>query len=732
MQDYIDQYKEGNLLDLPRMRSLAPPDLSKLKQTHPGRTPGPEGDLVEFVTEERIPAMLSISEMWDPGDLRDYFSSDVLGILPRVAKATYTELSVVAGLNLLQISVTGRKREDVDEALDKLHTSLGFVVLIQEPLHDLVVLPSRDETGEYHLGKLMDIDRVSGCVVEDCQKLKFPLEKAMIPYSLASKVRERIQKASPPPTTDASVPAYGSSLSVQSAPLAWSQSDFPDLSNMSPLRRPIQVKSPSWPSLSTANSPTRWPHPPGKLMSDQDDTSRVVAAPTFPSPPLKPPLHEITKSEHKTQVNHLREVTVPHPRLPELVKLGASRLAFGTKIRKPASQIEDKPASKMGSPGMPEFMAIQTTHQKDCSTTPLSTTSSSQSCPSESSHPLSQSPPCHATPPSSSTSSPPSLRRASRPGSPEFIPSTKRPKYSPGNREKLASVRFPSYQSLGTKSTLPNTSTSDVRGTEKELQDRLVLPGTISQPSSSADSLAVSEPSKLIGSASLERPSCVPKIFYRMKPPVPPKPQGISGHAVGKAKPLRSEATPCTEASKLPRVMTKPASPSDLSKELVRSQTLIDLDPVDEAPRSASPVLHSDLTGLQIGDQIGILSLENFTHVQPDLDREMSQDRLDTNPSVQTSSSRNTAVALVNQVVVPKVSEIPGLAVITDTISAAEPNSQGQLLDISDNAQGNASPSPEEPPTEEDGQLPLVYIIDGMPIIPCIEVLMSAPQEKIL
>lgn len=72
--------------------------------------------------------MLSISEMWDPGDLRDYFSSDVLGILPRVAKATYTELSVVAGLNLLQISVTGRKREDVDEALDKLHTSLGFVV----------------------------------------------------------------------------------------------------------------------------------------------------------------------------------------------------------------------------------------------------------------------------------------------------------------------------------------------------------------------------------------------------------------------------------------------------------------------------------------------------------------------------------------------------------------------------------------------------------------------------
>lgn len=113
------------------MRSLAPPDLPKSKQTHPGIAAGPEGDLVEFVTEEKTPAMLSmssISEVWDPGDLWDYFSTDILGVLPRVAEATYTEVSAVAGPNILQISVTGRKKEDVDEALDKLHTSLGFLV----------------------------------------------------------------------------------------------------------------------------------------------------------------------------------------------------------------------------------------------------------------------------------------------------------------------------------------------------------------------------------------------------------------------------------------------------------------------------------------------------------------------------------------------------------------------------------------------------------------------------
>jgi len=82
--------------------------------------------------------MLSISEVWNPGDLRDYFSSDILGILPRIAEATYTELSVVPGPNLLHINVTGRKREDVDEALDKLHTSLGFVV---SPRSSFTLLP---------------------------------------------------------------------------------------------------------------------------------------------------------------------------------------------------------------------------------------------------------------------------------------------------------------------------------------------------------------------------------------------------------------------------------------------------------------------------------------------------------------------------------------------------------------------------------------------------------------
>lgn len=566
---------------------------------------------------------------------------------------------------------------------------------------------------------------MSGCVVEDRQSLRFPLEKVMIPYSEASQAQDGKQGESSPPKTDVTVlPGDGFSQSIQSViPLAWSQSDFPDLGSKSPSKHPVQVKIAPWPSLSTANSPKRWPIIPNPSMSTQDDTNRIAPGPVLANLPNKPPLPEAFKPAPAIQAAHLREVTVPNPR-HEFTKPGALRLSIGTKVRKPATLIEDKPELKVVSSSLSEPLAIAMSHQKERSTTPLSTASSSQqSFPSESSRNfLSQSPPPrHVTPPSSSASPPPPLRRASRPGSPEIIPAIKRPKYTPGTRETLASVLLPGSQSLDSTFTPPLTSDKDLRGTEKELQNPLVLLDAISQPSTTASALAAAQPSEPIGLASLGRPNCAPNILHRPKPPVPPKPKELSGHAVVKFKSLASGPSVSTETSKPPQVKMEPESPPNLPTNVVECQTLIDFGSVEEAFRPSSPVLHSDLSGLQIGNQIEVLPRDNVTKTQPDL-------VLDPNLHLKALSSEDTPVSLVDEEVIPEVPDIPESTV--DTISDAKPLSQDQLLGGSDPPQGNASPSPEQPSIEEDGHIPLVYIVDGVPVIPCVEVLMSASPGK--
>lgn len=88
------------------------------------------GDLLEFTTVELEAsyATESASILWDPGDLRDYFLTDKLHVLTRVGEASQTEISITANPNApLKITVAGL-RPDVDEALDMLQASLGFIV----------------------------------------------------------------------------------------------------------------------------------------------------------------------------------------------------------------------------------------------------------------------------------------------------------------------------------------------------------------------------------------------------------------------------------------------------------------------------------------------------------------------------------------------------------------------------------------------------------------------------
>lgn len=96
----------------------------------PATLPLEPGDLLEFTTVELEAsyATESASVVWDPGDLRDYFLTDKLHVLSRVGEASKTDISITANSNdPLKITVAGL-RPDVDEALDMLQSSLGFIV----------------------------------------------------------------------------------------------------------------------------------------------------------------------------------------------------------------------------------------------------------------------------------------------------------------------------------------------------------------------------------------------------------------------------------------------------------------------------------------------------------------------------------------------------------------------------------------------------------------------------
>jgi hypothetical protein len=51
----------------------------------------------------------------------------------RIAEDTHTDISIVANSDPIQIRLAGLTPEDVDEALEKLQGSLGFIVRSNSP-----------------------------------------------------------------------------------------------------------------------------------------------------------------------------------------------------------------------------------------------------------------------------------------------------------------------------------------------------------------------------------------------------------------------------------------------------------------------------------------------------------------------------------------------------------------------------------------------------------------------
>lgn len=109
------------------MHSLIPNDLQAMPPP-PKSSSSEPADLLDFGTMDVKSYSRSMNRTWSPGELGHYFMTDRFNVMFRIAEDTHTDISIVANSDPLQIRLAGLTPEDVDEALEKLQGSLGFIV----------------------------------------------------------------------------------------------------------------------------------------------------------------------------------------------------------------------------------------------------------------------------------------------------------------------------------------------------------------------------------------------------------------------------------------------------------------------------------------------------------------------------------------------------------------------------------------------------------------------------
>ncbi|KAJ5999969.1 hypothetical protein N7481_000378 [Penicillium waksmanii] len=441
-------------------------------------------DLLDFGPMDVKPHSRSTNRTWSPGELGHYFLTDRFNIMFRIAEDTHTDISIVANSDPLQIRLAGLTPEDVDEALDKLQGSLGFI----EPPNDIAVLGSNDEVPRYRMKKLMDTDRATGQRLVEDLSLKYNLKNVMIPYSQAP----AIVTISPTPRVTTAPRHPTPPHAGAKAPTKW-DSEFPKLDT--PAQKISPQSSSAWPALSPPTSASRYP---------------------IRSPP--PP----ARTTQPMQPSIAPQVKIPVVQQSEIGKLATPRIPNVRKTRKPASVTDENIAPRALSLSSPLTPAAIIKTRQERSPTPETTVSSLPSRESGLSSPLSSPPPPQTTPSSSPPTSPPT-RYISRPGSPVSLSIVKRPEFNPGTRDRPAGIRFPGG--------LPCDATRPVAisASHAALQDSLEMVGNVPHPSSPiatplvrrpTESLALTRQKLLFGLPI----SSIPERSSSKRPPVPPKP----------------------------------------------------------------------------------------------------------------------------------------------------------------------------------------------------------------
>ncbi|CAI7571787.1 unnamed protein product [Penicillium pancosmium] len=526
LNEYFNQHKDDHLLDLPRMHSLIPNDLQAMPP--PPKSSSEPADLLDFGAMDVKTYSRSMNRTWSPGELGHYFMTDRFNVMFRIAEDTHTDISIVANSDPLQIRLAGLTPEDVDEALEKLKGSLGFIALLLEPPNDIVVLGSNDEVPRYRMMKLMDTDRATGQRLAADLSLRYNLKNVMIPYSQAPAVVSISPTPRVPPAPRHPIPTPAG----VKAPTKW-DTDFPKLGT--PAQRASSQSSSAWSALSPPNPasryPVRSPHP---------------ARATQPMQPCIVP-----------------QVKIPIAQQSELGKLATPRYPNVRKARKPASVTDENIAPRGLLSSAPPAHAAIVKPRQERSPTPGTTVSSVPSCESGFRSPLSTSPPPQTTPGSSSPPTSPPTRYISRPGSPVSLSIVKRPEFNPGTRDRPAGIRFPG--GLPSDATRPVTASAS----HAALEDSLEMPGNVPHPSIPIATPLVRRPTepvaftrqKLLTGLPI---SSIPERSSSKRPPVPPKP---------------------------PKLRMIPSKLSTVAEAVPESPNLVDFKPMNDEPKPAKLTL---------------------------------------------------------------------------------------------------------------------------------------------
>ncbi|KAJ5085297.1 hypothetical protein N7532_010068 [Penicillium argentinense] len=125
-----------------------------------------------------------VTQTWDPVRVSEYFVTDKLGILPRIAYATNTKISTKDYESKpLQICVTGNSKQDVDATIEALDRAVPFLELVQKPSYGIVVwAPNGNYRCKYRIGHFQRTDRATHRRVIDTNGAIRNPARALIPY----------------------------------------------------------------------------------------------------------------------------------------------------------------------------------------------------------------------------------------------------------------------------------------------------------------------------------------------------------------------------------------------------------------------------------------------------------------------------------------------------------------------------------------------------------------------